>query len=673
MNLRSLLLGLLVAASPLTADTLFVASKAGASGTGQSWSTAFASIDEALSKWSQGDEIWCAAGTYQVAQSGYTLTNGMRLYGGFTGMETLREQRDWYRNRTVLSSSQGASIFTFNACDSITRVDGFVLQGTRSTAMAVNGGSPRIFNNHFRDCSSETDGAAIRMTRGGRIQIEYCVFEQCSSARYGGAVYIDSDVTSAAWNRTWGPFIGQCFFINCQALRGGAVYVTDSPGTSQITSSVFAGNSAVETGGAVASVRSNLYLNNGTFSRNTLTGPEPLGGKSAAVSSGFVQNCLMWNEDEDTTTHVMQLIEPGDTSALKGIANVIERDFVYGFWQFPPDFVNVDDVAGEDDIYGTDDDGLVLLPNSIGKDGGYLDTYVNHRQHDILGNPRLVGRKLDVGAYETQRSEERMGFREVMAEMRKGGLVFMYRHGKTDWDQKDKGPAPECFPGRNLIAEGREQCDEIGKAQRMLGVPQGEALTSPVCRCWETLKIMVGRYEERSYWAGGGAVGQTAQQRLKDLSTPVSSGNRFISTHDAVCQAIFNPNGTGEFITTAEYMEGDALIIRPLGGTEHEILAQWCSETWTRYHVRFPDQTTGMRSDVSAADGIGISPVPASDHIKVTASAPGRLRVVNLLGADVAVVDIGDSRSTSIDVSSWPIGTYVVMGDSQSAIFSVVH
>jgi hypothetical protein len=184
---------------------------------------------------------------------------------------------------------------------------------------------------------------------------------------------------------------------------------------------------------------------------------------------------------------------------------------------------------------------------------------------------------------------------------------------------------------------------------------------------------MVGRYEERSYWAGGGAVGQTAQQRLKDLSTPVSSGNRFISTHDAVCQAIFNPNGTGEFITTAEYMEGDALIIRPLGGTEHEILAQWCSETWTRYHVRFPDQTTGMRSDVSAADGIGISPVPASDHIKVTASAPGRLRVVNLLGADVAVVDIGDSRSTSIDVSSWPIGTYVVMGDSQSAIFSVVH
>lgn len=260
-----------------------------------------------------------------------------------------------------------------------------------------------------------------------------------------------------------------------------------------------------------------------------------------------------------------------------------------------------------------------------------------------------------------------------MAEMRKGGLVFMYRHGKTDWDQKDRGPAPECFPGRNLIAEGREQCDEIGKAQRMLGVEQGEALTSPACRCWETLKIMVGRYEERSYWAGGGGTGPSAQSRLRDLSTAVTSGNRFISTHDAVCQSIFNPNGGGEIITTAEYMEGDALIIRPLGGTDHEVLAQWCSETWTRYHVRFPDEVSSVTEQGASQQRITVTPVPASDQLSVTTMMPGRVRVINMLGAQVATFDIDESRSARVDVSSWPVGTYVMINDLSATPFVVAR
>jgi hypothetical protein len=671
--LRSLIAALFLYSATCLADTLYVAPSASAGGNGQSWSTAYSALGDALAKWQSGDEIWCAAGQYQVPQAGYPVSNGMRIYGGFKGNETLREQRDWYRQRTVLNSALGMSIFTLTACDSITRIDGFVLQGTRSAAVLVNGGSPRIFNNHFRACSTTTDGAAIRMNGGGRIQIEYCVFEDCRADRFGGAVYLNSDITSAAWNRQWGPFIGQCFFVNCSAQRGGGLYIADCPGTTQITSSVFAGNSAVDAAGAIGSESSDVYLNNSTFSRNTLTGSTVIGGKSAAMSAGAIQNCLMWNEDEDTTSHVLQLVPQGDTSKLVGRANVIERDFVYGFWQFAPDFVSVDDVDGADDIYGTDDDGLVLLPGSIGRDGGYLDTYVNHRQHDILGNPRLVGRKLDVGAYEAQREDGRLGFREAMAEMRKGGLVFMYRHGKTDWDQKDRGPAPECFPGRNLIAEGREQSDEIGKAQRMLGVEQGEALTSPACRCWETLKIMVGRYEERSYWAGGGGTGPTAQSRLRDLSTAVSNGNRFISTHDAVCQSIFNPNGGGEVITTAEYMEGDALIIRPLGGTDHEVLAQWCSETWTRYHVRFPDETTNVQSESPVAGRIIARPIPARDVVHLTSPRPVRLVVVDLFGTTVASADVDSTLTTSIDVSSWPAGTYFVVGGLQSLSFSVLH
>jgi hypothetical protein len=257
--------------------------------------------------------------------------------------------------------------------------------------------------------------------------------------------------------------------------------------------------------------------------------------------------------------------------------------------------------------------------------------------------------------------------------MRKGGLVFMYRHGKTDWDQKDKGPSPECFPGRNLIAEGREQCDEIGKAQRMLGVPQGEAFSSPVCRCWETLQIMVGRYEKKDHWAGGGASGQTEQRRLQDLSTPVTSGNRFISTHDAVCQAVYNGYGTGELITTAEYMEGDALIVRPLGGTVNEILAHWCSENWTRYHVRFPDEETDVYEDPHRAADVTVAPVPASEIVRIGSSRAGQVRIVNVLGVTIATVDLTSSQLSAVDVSTWPSGRYFVIGATATVSFAVLH
>lgn len=670
--LRPLIIAMFMISATCAADTLYVAPSAAAGGNGSSWSSAFRTIDEAVAACASGDEVWVAKGVYTIAPAGLQISNGMRFYGGFKGTETVREQRDWYRNRTVMNSENGASILTLNQCDSITRIDGFVLSGSQTSAIAINGGAPRIFNNHFFNCTSKGNGAAIRMIGGGRIQIEYCVFESCTAAGDGGAVYINSDITSPAWNRRWGPFIGQSFFINCVANRGGGVYFSGSPGTSQIVSSVFSGNSAVISGGAIGSDSSDLYVNNDTFYKNYLTGEGRLGGKSTALNSGMIQNCLMWNGDEDTTMHVVQLKPLNDTLKLTGRSNVIERDYDYGFWQFQPDFADTNDLNGPDDIYGTDDDGLYQLPGSIGRDGGYLDAYVNHRQHDIIGNPRLVGRKIDIGAYEAQR-EGRLGFREAMKQMRKGGLVFMYRHGKTDWDQKDKGPSAECFPGRNLITEGREQCDEIGKAQRFLGVPQGEAFSSPVCRCWETLQIMVGRYEKKDHWAGGGASGQAEQSRLKDLSTPVPIGNRFISTHDAVCQAVYNGYGTGELITTAEYMEGDALIVRPLGGTDNEILAHWCSENWTRYHVRFPDEETDVLEDRSVAAGVTVAPIPATDFVRVGSSRDGQVRIANVLGATLVTIDLTASQSSTVDVSAWPSGTYFAIGATATVPFAILH
>ncbi len=54
--------------------------------------------------------MWVAAGVYRPTDRGdrtatIRLHTGVGLYGGFTGMETERDQRDWKSNETILSGA----------------------------------------------------------------------------------------------------------------------------------------------------------------------------------------------------------------------------------------------------------------------------------------------------------------------------------------------------------------------------------------------------------------------------------------------------------------------------------------------------------------------------------------------------------------------------------------
>jgi phosphohistidine phosphatase SixA len=438
---------------------------------------------------------------------------------------------------------------------------------------------------------------------------------------------------------------------------------------------VYYGNVATVAGGAFFGNYAYPYINNTSLVRNTLNPPSETGGKTIALSGGHLQNSIIWNGDEDFTPHVIKLDLTGDTAKVRAFANNIERDFDYGFVQFDPSFTNIDDPDGTDNFYGTDDDGLYLGEGSFVRNYGLIDGFVNHRQQDVVGNPRLVGRKIDLGAYETQRTEGRLGFRDVMRDLRKGGLVLMYRHGKTDWESKDPGPSKECFPGRNLIFEGREQCTGIGAQQRMLGIPVGDLFTSPACRCWETLQKMHGSYTVKSHWGGGGASGATADARMADLETVPTVGNRFISTHDGVCQYVFNRDGGGEIITTAEYMEGDCLIIRPLGDTL-EILAQWCSDTWERYHVRFPDGETSVEGDAPVVQigNVTAVPQPAAEQVRLTSTVGGVARVVDATGRMYASLMFDNvDRQVTVEVANYPQGTYYLVGQGIRGSFVVIR
>lgn len=660
-------LGLLLATGSVVADTVFVAPfpKPGAMGT--SWDDAIG-LREALSKANPGDELWVAKGLYEVTGGPLIYRNGVHVYGGFAGHEAVRELRDWLRQRTILQSVGLDIIMTMTECDSSSRIDGVQFHGALQTGLAITGGDPRIFNCHFRRNGGETsDGGGIRATDVGRIRIEYCVFDSNQTTSKGGGIYIASTKVDA---KGFGPFIGQCFFVANEAGQGGAIYMDQCAGTPQVVSSVFAGNQARHAGGALASSGLYVYVNNCTFSRNRLAEGYEYGGRTIAAQGGHLQNSIVWNGDEnDTAAHVYTFRDGVDTTKITATANLVEMDFENGFWQVDPQFENADWPPGPDGYYGTDDDGLVPSSFSIARDGGFIDKFVNHRQQDILGNPRLVGRKIDLGAYESQRSG-RVHQRELMDEMRRGKLVFMFRHTKTDWDQRDPGPSPECFPGRNLIAEGREQARSIGAHQRALGITQGDALSSPVCRCWETLEWMVGRHEKAQHWGTGNSA-QAVAGRLRDLSTPPTNGCRNISTHDAVANLIFNADGGGSIMTTAELMEGDCLVVRPLGDTM-EVISHWCSDTWERWWIKYNPDALSVRNYERPAPQLHVSPMPATDVVTIESPAESGERAVQILDVVGRHVWIGAVAGTvRINVSTWAPGLYVVHAGNASATFVV--
>ncbi len=396
---------------PAQAKILFVKQEVSGTCT-DDWSNA-CTLQAALGLAASGDEIWVAQGTYKptdcaddadARRATFQLKSEVGIYGGFLGVESTRDQRNWTTHETILSGDIGISgdnldnsyhVVTGSSTDASTILDGLTI--TAGNADAADAPEPR--------------GGGI-LSRSGSLTLSNCTFRQ-NLAFGGGGIYSSSSSLT----------LTNCTFSGNAGITGGGIYsssssltltnctfsgnaVTDlgggirnSSGSLTLTNCTFSGNAGLEYGGGIYSSSGSLTLTNCTFSGNRgLRG----GGGISFSGSLTLTNCILY---QNTAYNGAQLFSTSPDFTRISHSLIQESGGSGESW---------DSSLGSDEGYNIDADPLfVRNPNPVDGDCGDLhlqagspaidvgDTFsVVDLDTDLDGNPRIVNGFVDMGAYE---------------------------------------------------------------------------------------------------------------------------------------------------------------------------------------------------------------------------------------------------------------------------------
>ncbi|MEM6261471.1 MAG: choice-of-anchor Q domain-containing protein [Bacteroidota bacterium] len=261
------LLGLMAVTHSVQAKRIYVdASSTAPTPDGTSWSLAYPNLQEGIDAALSGDSIWVAAATYfptvefDADMSGgtdarertfYLNTNGVKIFGGFSGVEVSFAQRDIAANPTVLSGDLGIQPSDRDNTYHVMCIDG-TTNGIVTSALEINGFTFTKGNANISMSTNGLGGAILVIgdKNGNEASplISSCIFFQ-NAAELGGAIYNNG---FAQGNSS--PILKDCDFIENQADIGGAIYNygffsgTSSP---EITNCIFEENAARIDGGAI--------------------------------------------------------------------------------------------------------------------------------------------------------------------------------------------------------------------------------------------------------------------------------------------------------------------------------------------------------------------------------------------------------------------------------------
>lgn len=456
----------------LPSNVVVVDADAAPDGDGRSWATAFRYLQDALAcvrdeagagQACEGvTEIWIAEGTYYPDEgagqtdnnvhSRFELVEGVSLYGGFSGAEYARDQRDWRAHPTILDGDLNQNgTFAGNAFSILNLgstgmrsvvVDGFTVRGANS------GGSAAIYcavgDNQI--CAPTLRNLIVTQNRGdfGAVLIaslgdgiaspvfDGVTFVANEATALAGAVYVrvmdgvsmpvflrstfddNSGDVGGAINaeRVAGTgtleisFHDVVFRNNDASSSGGAGHFHDA--TVRFTNTEFWNNTAQTAGAIYATAGSDVTIANSTLAGNTATTGGAVTADASTGSLAVYNSILYGNAPEQVTstglasaTASFNLIEGGCPALFTTCTSVIDAD---------PAFVSLP--AGDLRLGGAspavDAGSNALLPMDVFDLDGDGDT-TEPLPLDLAGRRRVVDWSgtsttpiVDMGAYERQ-------------------------------------------------------------------------------------------------------------------------------------------------------------------------------------------------------------------------------------------------------------------------------
>lgn len=176
----------------------------------------------------------------------------------------------------------------------------------------------------------------------------------------------------------------------------------------------------------------------------------------------------------------------------------------------------------------------------------------------------------------------------LVADLRHGGYVIMFRHGATDDNQKDVYPLNfnDMTAQRQLSTKGREMAAETGQAIKKLGIPVGLVLTSKLNRAVETGKLLSGRDVQvadaltdsggsASAMANPAGGNRKAGAAMRDLvNTPPTGGtDTVLVTHKTNFADAFGKDA-------GDVQEGEAFVYKPETSGQPKLVARIKAADW---------------------------------------------------------------------------------------------
>ena len=243
---------------------------------GASWpGTPYATIQAAVDAACDGAEIWVDNETFTLSST-ITISKAVSLYGGFTGAETARDQRNPATHVTTVDGNN--SVRCFLAKSTVT-IDGFTI--TRGKTDSSNNGAGlsnglfssstpgylTIANCIFSNNNSGKHAGAL-FNDVGSVDVSNCTFTSNTAVNKGGAIYTATTPTLSPASRL--TITGSNFYSNT-AGNGGAVCINANSGTNSMTNSTFSQNKAAPTGsgdGGAVMADANLTITGCVFDQN---------------------------------------------------------------------------------------------------------------------------------------------------------------------------------------------------------------------------------------------------------------------------------------------------------------------------------------------------------------------------------------------------------------------